>query len=163
MVFNDFFSNSIIQPASIDLFGYQYIDSYHFLTHSLSGPVVYIAIFGILAAYILYCIKTDLPEKLAVIFKPFYHVLIKKYYFDYFYENVFARLFNQLGKSLWTIGDIKFIDNFIVNGTAERVGQFSNKVRQLQSGYIYHYALMMVLGLSVFLAWIILQSVGLMS
>ena len=163
MVFDDFFSNSILQPASIDLFGYQYTDSYHFLTHSLSGPVVYIAIFGILAAYVLYRIKTDLPEKLALIFKPFYQILINKYYFDYLYENVFARLFNQLGKSLWTIGDIKFIDNFIVNGTAERVGYFSNKVRQLQSGYIYHYALMMVLGLSVFLAWIILKSVGLMS
>ena len=162
MVFNDFFSNSIVQPASIDLFGYQYTDSYHFLTHSLSGPVVYIAIFGILVAYFLYRIKTELPEKLAVIFKPFYQILINKYYFDYLYENVFARFFNQLGNSLWTMGDIKFIDNFIVNGTAERVGYFSNKVRQLQSGYIYHYALMMVLGLSVFLAWVILRSAGLM-
>jgi len=162
MVFNDFFSNSIVQPASIDLFGYQYTDSYHFLTHSLSGPVVYIAIFGILVAYFLYRVKTELPEKLAAIFKPFYQILIKKYYFDYLYENVFARFFNQLGNSLWTMGDIKFIDNFIVNGTAERVGYFSNKVRQLQSGYIYHYALMMVLGLSVFLAWVILRSAGLM-
>ena len=163
MVFNGFFSNSIIQPTSIDLFGYQYTDSYHFLTHSLSGPVVYIAILGILVTYFLYIIKTELPDKLAVIFKPFYQVLINKYYFDHLYENIFARFFNQLGKSLWNIGDIKFIDNFIVNGTAERVGYISNRLRQLQSGYIYHYALMMVLGLSVFLAWVVLKSVGLMS
>ena len=162
MVFNDFFSNSIIQPASIELFGYQYTDSYHFLIHSLSGPVVYIAIFGILTSYYLYRVKTELPEKLAIIFKPFYQVLINKYYFDYLYENVFARLINQLGNSLWTVGDIKFIDNFIVNGTAEKVGYFSNKLRQLQSGYIYHYALMMVLGLSVFLAWVVLKSTSLM-
>ena len=162
MVFNDFFSNSIVQPASIELFGYQYTDSYHFLIHSLSGPVVYIAIFGILTSYYLYLVKTELPEKLAIIFKPFYQVLINKYYFDYLYENVFARLINQLGNSLWTVGDIKFIDNFIVNGTAEKVGYFSNKLRQLQSGYIYHYALMMVLGLSVFLAWVVLKSTSLM-
>ena len=162
MVFNGFFSNSIIQPTSIDLFGYQYTDSYHFLTHSLSGPVVYIAIIGIFVSYFLYLIKTELPDKLAVIFKPFYQVLINKYYFDYLYENIFARFFNQLGKSLWNIGDIKFIDNFIVNGTAERVGYISNRLRQLQSGYIYHYALMMVLGLSMFLAWVVLKSVGLM-
>ena len=162
MVFNDFFSNSIVQPASIELFGYQYTDSYHFLIHSLSGPVVYIAIFGILTSYYLYRVKTELPEKLAIIFKPFYQILINKYYFDYLYENVFARLINQLGNSLWTVGDIKFIDNFIVNGTAEKVGYFSNKLRQLQSGYIYHYALMMVLGLSVFLAWVVLKSTSLM-
>ena len=162
MVFNDFFSNSIVQPASIELFGYQYTDSYHFLIHSLSGPVVYIAIFGILTSYYLYRVKTELPEKLAIIFKPFYQVLINKYYFDYLYENVFARLINQLGNSLWTVGDIKFIDNFIVNGTAEKVGYFSNKLRQLQSGYIYHYALMIVLGLSVFLAWVVLKSTSLM-
>jgi NADH-quinone oxidoreductase subunit L len=163
MVFNDFFSNSIVQPASTELFGYQYTNSYHFLTHSLSGPVVYIAIFGIFAAYYLYRVKTELPDKLAIIFKPFYQVLINKYYFDYVYENVFARLFNQLGNSLWNLCDIKFIDNFIVNGTAKRVGYFSNKLRQLQTGYIYHYALMMALGLSVFLAWVILKSAGLMS
>ena len=162
MVFNDFFSNSIVQPASIELFGYQYTDSYHFLIHSLSGPVIYIAIFGILTSYYLYRVKTELPEKLAIIFKPFYQILINKYYFDYLYENVFARLINQLGNSLWTVGDIKFIDNFIVNGTAEKVGYFSNKLRQLQSGYIYHYALMMVLGLSVFLAWVVLKSTSLM-
>ena len=161
MVFNDFFANSIIQPASIDVFGYQFTDSYHFLTHALSGPVVYIAIFGLFVSYFLYLVKPNLPERLAKIFNPIYKILINKYYFDHLYENIFARLFNKLGNSLWTKGDIKIIDNFIVNGTAERVGHFSNRVKQIQSGYIYHYALMMVLGLSVFLAWVIFKSLGL--
>ena len=161
LVFNDFFANSIIQPSSNDIFGYEFTDSYHFLTHSLSGPVVYIAIFGIFVSYFLYILKTDIPEKLSTTFNPFYKLLINKYYFDYLYENVFARLFNNLGNSLWSKGDIKIIDNFIVNGTAYRVGRFSSRVREIQSGYIYHYALMMVLGLALFLAWVVFKSLGL--
>ncbi len=161
LVFNDFFANSIIQPSSNDIFGYEFTDSYDFLTHSLSGPVVYIAIFGIFVSYFLYILKTDIPEKLSTTFNPFYKLLINKYYFDYLYENVFARLFNNLGNSLWSKGDIKIIDNFIVNGTAYRVGRFSSRVRELQSGYIYHYALMMVLGLALFLAWVVFKSSGL--
>lgn len=161
LVFDDFFANSIIQPSSNDIFGYQFTDSYHFLTHSLSGPVVYIAIFGILVSYLLYVIKKDIPEKLSQTFNPFYKVLINKYYFDHLYENIFARLFNNLSNSLWNNGDIKIIDNFIVNGTAHRVGRFSSRVRELQSGYIYHYALMMVLGLALFLAWVVFKSLGL--
>ena len=161
LVFDDFFANSIIQPSSNDIFGYQFTDSYDFLTHSLSGPVVYIAIFGIFVSYYLYILKPDIPEKLSKTFNPFYKVLINKYYFDYLYENVFARLFNNLGNSLWSKGDIKIIDNFIVNGTAYRVGRFSSRVRELQSGYIYHYALMMVLGLALFLAWVVFKSLGL--
>ena len=98
---------------------------------------------------------------MATTFNPFYKLLINKYYFDYLYENVFARLFNNLGNSLWSKGDIKIIDNFIVNGTAYRVGRFSSRVRELQSGYIYHYALMMVLGLALFLAWVVFKSSGL--
>ena len=161
LVFNDFFANSIIQPSSNDIFGYEFTDSYHFLTHSLSGPVVYIAIFGIFVSYFLYILKTDIPEKLSTTFNPFYKLLINKYYFDYLYENVFARLFNNLGNSLWSKGDIKIIDNFIVNGTAYRVGRFSSRVRELQSGYIYHYAWMMVLGLALVLAWVVFKSSGL--
>jgi len=161
LVFNDFFANSIVQAASNDIFGYQFTDSYDFLTHSLSGPVVYIAIFGIFISYFLYIAKPEVPERMSKTFNPFYKLLINKYYFDHLYENIFARLFNNLGNSLWTKGDIKIIDNFIVNGTANRVGQFSNKIREVQSGYIYHYALMMVLGLALFLAWVVFKSLGL--
>ena len=161
LVFNDFFANSIVQAASNDIFGYQFTDSYDFLTHSLSGPVVYIAIFGIFISYFLYIAKPEVPERMSKTFNPFYKLLINKYYFDHLYENIFAKLFNNLGNSLWTKGDIKIIDNFIVNGTANRVGQFSNKIREVQSGYIYHYALMMVLGLALFLAWVVFKSLGL--
>jgi len=161
LVFNDFFANSIIQPASNDIFGYQFTDSYDFLTHSFSGPVVYIAIFGIFVSYFLYIAKPEVPEKMSRTFNPFYKLLTNKYYFDHLYENIFAKLFNNLGNSLWTKGDIKIIDNFIVNGTANRVGRFSNKIREVQSGYIYHYALMMVLGLALFLAWVVFKSLGL--
>ena len=58
------------------------------------------------------------------------------------------------------IGDIKTIDNFIVNGTAYRIGNIANSIKGIQTGYIYHYALMMILGLAIFLAWTILDLGG---
>ena len=163
MVFDNFFSNSIVQPTSIELFGYEFTDSLHFLTHALSGPITYIAISGIGVAYFFYIKQPEIPNKLALTFKPIYKLLREKYYFDYLYENILAKFFSSLGNSLWNLGDIKFIDNYIVNGTARKIESLSNKAQLLQSGYIYHYALMMMLGLSLFLGWVIINKIGMAS
>ncbi len=84
-------------------------------------------------------------------------MLINKYYFDDFYEKVVAKNTAKLGFVFWNFGDIKIIDDFLVNGTAIRIQKLSTISKRLQSGYIYHYALMMVIGLSLFLAWIIIN------
>ena len=73
-------------------------------------------------------------------------------------ENVLDKKARNIGHHLWTIGDVKTIDNWIVNGTAYRIGNIANRIKVIQSGYIYHYALMMILGLAIFLGWTILNS-----
>ena len=163
MVFENFFSNSIVQPSSLELFGYEFTNSLNFLTHSLSGPVTYIAISGIGIAYLFYIKRPEIPNKLAITFKPLYKLLQEKYYFDYLYENILAKFFSSLGNRLWNLGDIKLIDNYIVNGTAKKIESLSNRAQLMQSGYIYHYALMMMLGLSIFLGFIIINRIGMAS
>ena len=163
MVFENFFSNSIVQPSSLELFGYEFTNSLNFLTHSLSGPVTYIAISGIGIAYLFYIKRPEIPNKLAITFKPLYKLLQEKYYFDYLYENILAKFFSSLGNRLWNLGDIKLIDNYIVNGTAKKIESLSNRAQLMQSGYIYHYALMMMLGLSIFLGFIIINRIGMSS
>ena len=157
LVFGDFFSNSIQQMSSYELFGYKYQSPLNFLIHAFSGPVIYLSLIGIITAWVCYIKMPHFPEKISNKFAIIYKVLVNKYYFDYFYEKVVAKNTTKLGLVFWNFGDIKIIDDFLVNGTAIRIQKLSTISKKLQSGYIYHYALMMVIGLSLFLAWIIIN------
>jgi len=157
LVFGDFFSNSIQQMSSYELFGYKYQSPLNFLIHAFSGPVIYLSLIGIITAWVCYIKMPHFPEKISNKFAIIYKVLVNKYYFDYFYEKVVAKNTAKLGLVFWNFGDIKIIDDFLVNGTAMRIQKLSTISKKLQSGYIYHYALMMVIGLSLFLAWIIIN------
>ena len=157
LVFGDFFSNSIQQISSYELFGYKYHSPLNFMIHAFSGPVIYFSFIGIITAWVCYVKKPQLPEKISDQFATIYKVLVNKYYFDHFYEKFIAKNTAKLGAVFWNFGDIKIIDDFLVNGTAIRIQKLATISKRMQSGYIYHYALMMVIGLSLFLAWIILN------
>ena len=158
LVFGDFFSNSIQQMSSYELFGFEHQSSLNFLIHAFSGPVIYLSFIGILAAWVGYIKKPELPEKISNQFSIAHKVLVNKYYFDHFYEKVIAKNTAKLGSMFWNFGDIKIIDDFLVNGTAIRIQKLSTISKRMQTGYIYHYALMMVIGLSLLLAWVIIKS-----
>ena len=158
MVFGDFFSDSIRQISSYELFGFEYQSPLNFLIHAFSGPVIYLSVIGILAAWVGYVNKPELPEKISNQFSIIHKVLVNKYYFDHFYEKVIAKNTAKLGSMFWNLGDIKIIDDFLVNGTAIRIQKLSTISKRMQTGYIYHYALMMVIGLSLLLAWVIIKS-----
>ena len=158
MVFGDFFSDSIRQISSYELFGFEYQSPLNFLIHAFSGPVIYLSVIGILAAWVGYVNKPELPEKISNQFSIIHKVLVNKYYFDHFYEKVIAKNTAKLGSMFWNLGDIKIIDDFLVNGTAIRIQKLSTISKRMQTGYIYHYALMMVIGLSLLLAWVIVKS-----
>jgi NADH-quinone oxidoreductase subunit L len=81
---------------------------------------------------------------------------VNKYYFDDFNEKVLARGTLGIGNSLWRFGDVTVIDGAFVNGTARLVGWAAQVSRQLQSGYLYHYAFAMIIGLAVLVGWILL-------
>jgi NADH-quinone oxidoreductase subunit L len=83
---------------------------------------------------------------------------MNKYYFDWFNENVLARGGRALGGLLWRVGDQTIIDGGLVNGSARVVGIVAVLARGLQSGYLYHYAFAMILGLAGLVGWFMLQS-----
>jgi len=122
------------------------------MTHALSTAPFWLSIGGIFTAWYLYMVKTDLPEKLKQIAGPLYTLLDRKYYIDEFYSWLFAGGARALGGGLWKIGDVKVIDGFFVNGAARAVGWTALLVRRFQSGYIYHYAFTMIVGVFVLMS-----------
>ena len=158
MVFGSYFGNSIDQPDAYQIFGYEFTSAFGFLLHAFSSPVIYIAISGVLTAYVLYIQKPNFLNDRSLKSTFIYRILENKYYFDDLYENVFAKQARNIGQNLWSVGDIKIIDDWFVNGTAYRIGNIANRIKSIQTGYIYHYALMMILGLAIFLGWTLITS-----
>ncbi|MDB5752441.1 MAG: NADH-quinone oxidoreductase subunit [Ramlibacter sp.] len=93
--------------------------------------------------------------------QPLYKLLDNKYYMDWFNENVLAPAARGLGRGLWKGGDEAVIERVFVNGSARLIGKFAGVIRWVQSGYIYHYAFAMLLGVVVlmtyFVSWPMVQ------
>ena len=100
-------------------------------------------------------VRTDLPEQIRARFSGLHRILENKYGFDSFNEAFFAGGSRGIGGLFWKVGDVKLIDGLIVNGSAYGVGKIAAFIRHLQSGYLYHYAFAMIIGLLVMLAWVI--------
>ena len=122
------------------------------MTHSLSTAPFWLSIGGIFTAWYLYMVRTDLPEKIKKAAGPLFTLLDRKYFIDEFYSWLFAGGARALGAGLWKIGDVKVIDGFVVNGAARVVGLTALLVRRFQSGYIYHYAFTMIVGVFVLIS-----------
>ena len=114
--------------------------------HSFSGLPVWLSIAGVVMTWFLYIKRPELPAKIRQMFSPIYTLLDNKYYLDKINEVVFARGAVAIGRGLWKEGDVVVIDG-IVNGSARFVGWFASVIRFLQSGYIYHYAFAMIIGM----------------
>ncbi|MFZ6870827.1 NADH-quinone oxidoreductase subunit L [Undibacterium sp. Di27W] len=124
--------------------------------HSFMTPPFWLALAGVVVAYVFYMVKPEIPARIKSTFMPLYTLLDNKYYMDRFNEIVFAGGARMLGGGLWNIGDKGIIDGLVVNGSAKLVGWVSKLIRHLQSGYIYHYAFVMILGVMGFLAYTVL-------
>jgi NADH-quinone oxidoreductase subunit L len=107
---------------------------------------------GVALSYWMYVLRPDVPGKVARALAPLMKILENKYYFDWFNENVIAVGARLFGRGLWQGGDVGVIDG-VVNGSARTVGVLAGIVRLLQTGYLYFYALVMVLGLFALLTW----------
>jgi NADH-quinone oxidoreductase subunit L len=103
----------------------------------------------------MYLVNPALPAAIKRIFAPIYTILENKYYFDWFNENVIARGARLLGRGLWHGGDEAVIDGAFVNGSARTVGWVAGVVRWIQTGYIYHYAFAMIMGVFVLMTWFV--------
>lgn len=123
--------------------------------HGLSAAPFWLALSGVILAYYLYVINPALPAAIKRKVGPVYQLLDNKYYLDWFNENVLARGTRGLGTFLWKVGDQKLIDGALVNGSWKMIGWMSSMVRQLQSGYIYHYAFGMIMGIFVLMTYFV--------
>ncbi|MEP6608443.1 MAG: NADH-quinone oxidoreductase subunit L [Burkholderiaceae bacterium] len=117
--------------------------------HGLIGAPTYLALAGVALAALLYLIRPELASALRQRFSGLYRLLDNKYYLDRINEFVFAGGARRLGFGLWRIGDVGVIDGLAVNGSAKLVGWLAGASRLLQSGYIYHYAFGMIIGILV--------------
>ena len=160
VVFGDFFGGAIAQAPDgpLAVLGADFHGPAAFILHALGGPAVYLALGGVVTAWYLYLRRPDLPDRIAARFSRTYRLLVNKYYFDWFNENVVAAGVRNFGGSLWRRGDETVIDGWLVNGSARAVATLASVVRRVQSGYLYHYAFAMIIGLSLLLGWLLLSS-----
>ncbi|SDD08095.1 NADH-quinone oxidoreductase subunit L [Paraburkholderia lycopersici] len=114
--------------------------------HAFSGLPVWLALAGVVVAWFFYMKRPELPAVVSRTFSPVYKLLVNAYYLDKINEIVFARGAVAIGRGLWKEGDVVVIDG-VVNGSAKFIGWFASVIRFLQSGYIYHYAFAMIIGM----------------
>jgi NADH-quinone oxidoreductase subunit L len=160
MLFGDYFNGVLFVTEEHDVLGHvgeEYHGPLAFIVHAFKAPAVYLAFAGWAAAWFLYIKRPELPAVIAGKVSALYQLLVKKFYFDEIYQAVFARGSVGLGSALWRVGDVALIDGTMVNGSARLVGWLSGVTRRLQSGYLYHYAFAMIIGLSAMLAWFVLR------
>lgn len=154
IVFGDYFNNVIYvspQHNAIEKLGAEFSGIGGMMVHALSTAPFWLSTAGIFSAWFLYSAKTDLPGKIKTKLSILFTLLDRKYYIDEFYSWFFAGGTRALGTVLWKCGDVKIIDGFFVNGAARVVAWTSTIVRQYQTGYIYHYAFTMIVGIFVVL------------
>ncbi|MFN5512991.1 MAG: NADH-quinone oxidoreductase subunit L [Burkholderiales bacterium] len=123
--------------------------------HAVQTLPFWLAVAGVAAAYYCYLVNPALPEAIRNRFSAVHRLLENKYYLDRFNEIVFAGGARLLGGGLWKVGDQSIIDGAAVNGSARLVGWFAQLLRTVQSGYIYHYAIAMIVGVALFVWWFV--------
>jgi NADH-quinone oxidoreductase subunit L len=161
VLFGEFFGESIFVLEGHEALahvGEEFHGSGEFVLHAFTVPgALYLAIAGALTAWFLYIRRPDLPAQIREAVRPVYRVLDNKYYFDWFNENVLAPATRGIGAVLWKAGDRGLIDGLIVNGSARTVGVLSNVVKRVQTGFLYHYAFVMVVALVAMIGWFVLR------
>ncbi|MBU2478087.1 MAG: NADH-quinone oxidoreductase subunit L [Gammaproteobacteria bacterium] len=158
VLFGDYFQNVIKVLPQHDVLG-QIGANYHgvlgFIQHAVLAPPFFLAMGGLITAWYVYLKNPSLADMARKRASFLYQILINKYYADDFNQAVFAGGTRGIGRLLWRIGDEVIIDGLIVNGSARIVGWFSGVARQVQTGYLYHYAFAMILGLLGMLSWLL--------
>jgi len=159
VVFGDYFGSAIMVREGNDVLrelAGEFHGPWAYILHAFSAPVPYLAFAGALTAWYLYLRNPSLAEVIRLRASWLHTLLINKYYFDDFNDKVLARGSRGLGNLFWQLGDVLVIDGGLVNGSAKLVGWAAQVSRQLQSGYLYHYAFAMIIGLAVLVGWLLL-------
>ena len=158
MLYGDFFGGAIhVLPANdvLGRIGEEFHGSGAFVASSLIAMPFLLAMLGVATAFVFFLWRPVLADSAERSFKWLHTILVDKYGFDWFNDHVISAGARLLGGGLWRAGDQILIDDGMVNGSARIVGWFSSVMRYAQSGYLYHYAFAMILGLASLLLWLI--------
>jgi NADH-quinone oxidoreductase subunit L len=159
MLYGDLFKDSIFVNGTLHPAMEKLAEEFHgplqMTLHGLATPTFWLAAAGVAVAYFLYMARPDVPAAIQARVRPLYALLDNKYYMDWFNENVIARAARMLGTGLWKGGDQAVIDGAMVNGSARGVAWMAGVARLFQTGYIYHYAFAMIVGMFALMTWFV--------
>lgn len=158
MLFGDYFGNAIYiadRHAGMAELEHHFHGAVAMALHSVTTLPFWLAVAGVGTAWFFYMKRQDIPAMIQKKFSVIHAILENKYGFDQFNDWFFAGGARKLGGGLWRRGDQTVIDGWIVNGTAKLVGAVAHTVRHVQSGYIYHYAFAMIIGVFVLVTWFV--------
>jgi NADH-quinone oxidoreductase subunit L len=155
--------NAALHPAMTELRAFFYQgaetatgnEAVKMALHAFSTPPFWLALGGAVMAYVFYIVAPSIPATFAKLLRPLIVIGENKYYLDWFNENVLARGARALGMGLWKGGDQGVIETGVVNASWKIVSAFSSFVRGAQSGYLYHYALLMIVGVFGFMTYFV--------
>ena len=159
MLFGKFFEGAIFVSERNDVLGemaHEFHGPVAFALHGFTALPFWLALGGFATATVFWLLKPSLADVAARVFAPIRKVLERKYGFDELYQALFARGSVLLGRGLWRAGDVAVIDNGVVNGSATLVDRLSGIVRRVQTGFLYHYAFLMIVGLIALLGVFVL-------
>ena len=160
MIYGDFFKDAILVNVERHPVMEELSKLFHgpvqMALHGLTSAPFWLAASGVALSYYMYIVNPALPAAVQRRFQPVYVLLDNKYYLDWFNENILARGIRALGTRFWKTGDQKIIDGFFVDGSWKLVSWISSRVRKVQSGYIYHYAFGMIIGVFVLMTYFVL-------
>jgi NADH-quinone oxidoreductase subunit L len=157
MLFGDFFKGAIAidheRHPGMEELAQAFHGPMQMAVHAFSGWPFWLALAGVVTAYYMYMVNLALPAAIKARASFLFNLLDNKYYMDWFNENVLAPAARGLGSGLWKWGDQGIIDGVLVNGSWKLVGRVALVVRRVQSGFLYHYALAMILGIFVLMTY----------
>ncbi len=154
MLFGDWFDGVVFvlpEHDTVARIGENFHGPFGFILHGMMALPFVLAMSGLFVAWFIYVKNPSIADTIKNRFNVIYQILDRKYGIDELYQYIFADGSRAIGKLFWNLGDRTIIDGMIVNGSAKAVGLFSGVVRRVQTGYLYHYAFAMILGLLVML------------
>ncbi len=159
MLFGDFLKDAIrvnneLHPA-VSEFAEEFHGSFAMALHAFSTLPFYLALGGAVSAYYMYMVNPALPAAIAKALRPLVVILENKYYMDWINENILAKAARGLGIGLWKGGDRGIIEGAVVNLSWKLVGLVAGLVRRGQTGFLYHYAFVMIAGVLAFMTYFV--------
>jgi NADH-quinone oxidoreductase subunit L len=159
MLYGDLLKDAILvdndKHPAMAMLAHEFHGPVEMALHGLTSLPFWLALAGVVSAWYMYLINPAVPAAIKARVMPLYRLLENKYYMDWFNENVLARGARMLGVGLWKGGDQAVIDGAMVNGSARGIARIAGVVRWVQTGYIYHYAFAMIVGVFMLMTWFV--------